>query len=255
MPEGEMANYAWAIANSDRKYNMVRSNAYGINASVYNIYSIGNYFFIDLYLKNKTNIAYDIAQMRVTLADKKETKATNSQTLELTPAYVLNNNNSFKKDYRQVVVLDKLTFPEEKVLNIEISEDQISGRVITIPIEYEDILNADCFDKAKLNAYEYVAKENRSLYKEINRLTDELRNKQRLLDKANLEIDDLGGKLKKTKSQYLKINRKLQALQKLNEQFKRLNEDMAKEDATDEIEVLPYVNDDLDNLTLNEESE
>lgn len=255
MPEGEMANYAWAIANSDRKYNMVRSNAYGINASVYNIYSIGNYFFIDLYLKNKTNIAYDIAQMRVTLADKKETKATNSQTLELTPAYVLNNNKSFKKDYRQVVVLDKLTFPEEKVLNIEISEDQISGRVITIPIEYEDILNADCFDKAKLNAYEYVAKENRSLYKEINRLTDELRNKQRLLDKANLEIDDLGGKLKKTKSQYLKINRKLQALQKLNEQFKRLNEDMAKEDATDEIEVLPYVNDDLDNLTLNEESE
>ena len=154
-----------------------------------------------------------------------------------------------------MVVLDKLTFPEEKVLNIEISEDQISGRVITIPIEYEDILNADCFDKAKLNAYEYVAKENRSLYKEINRLTDELRNKQRLLDKANLEIDDLGGKLKKTKSQYLKINRKLQALQKLNEQFKRLNEDMAKEDATDEIEVLPYVNDDLDNLTLNEESE
>ncbi len=82
-----------------------------------------------------------------------------------------------------------------------------------------------------------------------------MRNKQRLLDKANLEIDDLGGKLKKTKSQYLKINRKLQALQKLNEQFKRLNEDMAKEDATDEIEVLPYVNDDLDNLTLNEESE
>lgn len=251
MPEGEMANYAWAIANSERKYNMVRSNAHGINASVYNIYSIGNYFFIDLYLKNKTNIAYDIAQMRVTLTDKKETKATNSQTLELTPAYVLNNNKSFRKDYRQVVVLDKLTFPEEKVLNIEISEDQISGRVITVPIEYEDILNADCFDRTKLNAYESVAKENKSLYKEISRLTGELRAKQRLLDKANLEIDDLGGKLKKAKSQYLRINRRLQALQKLNEEFRRLDEDMAKEDSVDGTEAFPYIGHDLDSLSLN----
>ena len=33
-----------------------------------------------------------------------------------------------------------------KVLRIEISENQISGRVITLTVEYDDILNADGFD-------------------------------------------------------------------------------------------------------------
>ncbi len=109
MTEAEMANYAWAISNTGRKFHTVRSNAYGINAQIYNIYSIGNFFFLDLVLENKTKVQYDIAQMRITLADKKETKATNSQSLELTPAFVLNKDKSFKKYYRQVIVLPKLT--------------------------------------------------------------------------------------------------------------------------------------------------
>lgn len=205
MPESEMANYAWAIANTKRKFNCIRSTAYGISASVYNIYSIGNYFFIDLYLKNKTNIQYDIAQMRVSLTDKKETKATNSQTLELTPAFVLNNAPSFKKDYRQVIVLERLTFPEEKVLNIEISEDQISGRVITIPIEYEDILHADGFDCTKSDAYYNAVRENRAANKEIKRLTKQLKDKQNLLDKANTEIKNLNGDIKKNNNQHVEI--------------------------------------------------
>lgn len=78
--------------------------------------------------------------------DKKEVKATNSQTVELSPVYSLNLAKKFKKSYRNVLVLDKLTFPDEKVLRIEISENQISGRVITLTVEYDDILNADGFD-------------------------------------------------------------------------------------------------------------
>lgn len=208
MPESEMANYAWAISNTKRKFNCIRSNAYGIAASVYNIYAIGNYFFIDLYLKNKTNIPYDIAQMRVSLTDKKETKATNSQTLELTPAFVLNNAPSFKKDYRQVIVLEKLTFPEEKVLNIEISEDQISGRVITIPIEYEDILHADGFDCTKMDAYYKMQKENKNANKEIMRLTKILREKQEKIESFDspkpIRIYNDG--LQKNSNQYLKVS-------------------------------------------------
>lgn len=208
MPESEMANYAWAISNTKRKFNCIRSSAYGISASVYNIYSIGNYFFIDLCLKNKTNIQYDIAQLRVSLTDKKETKATNSQTLELTPAFVLNNAPSFKKDYRQVIVLEKLTFPEEKVLNIEISEDQISGRVITIPIEYEDILHADGFDCTKMDAYSNVQRENKNANKEIMRLTKILKEKQEKIEELNSPktIRIYNDCLHKNSNQYLKMS-------------------------------------------------
>lgn len=239
MPEGEMASYAWAISNTTRKFNNVRANKHGIAAAVYNIYSIDDYFFIDLGLKNNTNIPYDISQMRITLSDKKETKATNSQTLELTPAYVLNTSNRFNKDFRQVIVLEKLTFPEEKVLNIEFSENQISGRVLTIPIEYEDILHADAFDKTKANAYDCVATENITLKKEIKRLNKEVRNRQAKLDKANKEINTLNNKIKKSACKYVVIEKKMQALQKFNREMKKLDENLADSESDSESDILP----------------
>lgn len=146
MPMAEMARYAWAVYGSGRKYNQIVSRAHGMKAVVNNIYAVGDYFFIDYSLQNKTKIAYDIEELRVKLTDKKETKATNSQTIELSPVFSLNHVRKFKKSYRNVLVLPKLTFPDEKVLRLEISENQISGRVIMLTIEYEDILHADGFD-------------------------------------------------------------------------------------------------------------
>ena len=161
MPMSEMARYAWAVYGSRRKYNQIVTRAHGMKATVNNIYAVGDYFFIDFSLRNKTKIPYDIEEIRVKLTDKKdydieeirvkltdkkETKATNSQTIELSPVFTLNSTRKFRKDYRNVMVLPKLTFPDEKVLRIEISENQISGRVIVLTVEYEDILHADGFD-------------------------------------------------------------------------------------------------------------
>lgn len=146
MPMAEMARYAWAVYSSDRKYNQIVTKAHGMKAVVNNIYAVGDDFFIDYSLQNKTKISYDIEEIRVKLTDKKETKATNSQTIELSPVFTLNSSRKFKKNYRNVLVLPKLTFPDEKVLRLEISENQISGRVIVLTIEYEDILHADGFD-------------------------------------------------------------------------------------------------------------
>jgi conjugative transposon TraN protein len=123
----------------------VHSKQYGIRAQVNNIYTVGDYFFIDFSLQNKSNIKYDIAEIRLKLMDKKELKATNSQTIELTPVYMVNHADHFTKNYRNVIVLKKLTFPEEKKLRLEITEDQISGRVSYLDINYRDILNADSF--------------------------------------------------------------------------------------------------------------
>ena len=43
-----------------------------------------------------------------------------------------------------------MTFPNDKVLTIEMSEKQISGRTISVNIDYEDVLNADCFNSVLL---------------------------------------------------------------------------------------------------------
>ena len=142
MPRKEMTAYAWAIFAS-RPQKHIHSHEYGIRATVNNIYSVGDYFFLDYSLYNDTEMKYDISEVRIKLEDKKELKATNSQSIELTPVYSFNTAKSFKKAYRNVLVLDKLTFPEEKVLKLEIAEEQISGRVITLNINYKDILHAD----------------------------------------------------------------------------------------------------------------
>ena len=156
MPESQMAAFSWAIYCSGKKYNDIHSEAYGIKAVVNNIYTVNDYFFIDFSLYNKTKIKYDIDEIRIKLTDKKEAKATNSQTIELSPVYSLNRAKSFRKGYRNVIVIDKLTFPDEKVLRLEISEDQISGRVVYIPIEYEDILHADSFDRKLINRFPFT---------------------------------------------------------------------------------------------------
>ncbi len=145
MTQGDMARLAWSIFTSRRNKYGIRSTLYGIKARVNNIYTVGDYFFIDFSLKNCSKIKYDIAEIRLKLMDKKELKATNSQTIELTPVYMINHEKSFQKEYRNVIVLKKLTFPNEKKLRLEISEDQISGRVSYIDINYRDILNADSF--------------------------------------------------------------------------------------------------------------
>lgn len=151
MPSKDIAQYAWAIFCSDRKFYNIKSKAYGVSMRVNNIYSVGDYFFIDFSLHNHTNVKYDIEELRVKLMDKKETKATNSQTIELTPEYLLFDTKTFKKDYRNVLVLKKLTFPEEKILQIEIYESQISGRTLQIPISYEDVLHADAISEDVIN--------------------------------------------------------------------------------------------------------
>ena len=145
MTQGDMSRLCWSIFMSRRKCFRVHGKQYGIRAQVNNIYTVGDYFFIDFSLQNKSNIKYDIAEIRLKLMDKKELKATNSQTIELTPVYMVNHADHFTKAYRNVIVLKKLTFPEEKKLRLEITEDQISGRVSYLDINYRDILNADSF--------------------------------------------------------------------------------------------------------------
>lgn len=150
MSTEDMLRYARRVWNSPARYRNVGTKAHRMTMRLNNIYAAGNYFFIDFSIENKTKIRFDIDQIRVKLADKKTSKATNAQVLELTPALILENAPSFRRGYRNVIVLEKMTFPNDKVLTIEMSEKQISGRNIALHIDYEDVLSADSFDAALL---------------------------------------------------------------------------------------------------------
>ena len=142
----DMTKYARAIWNSSARIRNVSTKQHRMMMRLNNIYTVGDYFFIDFSIENRTNIRFDIDELRIKLADKKQSKATNSQIIELTPTLVLDQSKTFKHGYRNVIVLKKMTFPNDKVLSIELSEKQISGRTITLDIDYEDVLYADSFN-------------------------------------------------------------------------------------------------------------
>ena len=146
----DMTRFARRIWNSPAKIRNVATKAHRMTMRLNNIYSVGEYFFIDFSIENRTNIRFDIDEIRVKLADKKLTKATNAQVIELTPALVLEAGKTFRHGYRNVVVVKKMTFPNDKVLTIEMTEKQISGRNISLNIDYEDVLSADSFSAALL---------------------------------------------------------------------------------------------------------
>ena len=150
MSQADMTQFARRIWNSPVKYRNVRSREHRMTMRLNNIYAVSDYFFIDFSIENKTNIRFDIDQIRVKLADKKLSKATNAQIIELVPALVLEQAKSFRHGYRNIVVLKKMTFPNDKVLTIEMTEKQISGRNIHLNIDYEDVLSADSFNRVLL---------------------------------------------------------------------------------------------------------
>lgn len=146
----DMYRIARNIWTSPAKWRDVKTKKHRMEMRLNNIYAVGDYFFIDYSVDNKTNIRFDIDEIRLKLADKKISKATNNQVIELTPEMQLEQTQSFKYGYRNIIVVKKLTFPNDKILTIEMSEKQISGRTISLNIDYEDVLCADTFNKVIL---------------------------------------------------------------------------------------------------------
>ncbi|MDR2774263.1 MAG: conjugative transposon protein TraN [Tannerella sp.] len=145
MPQIEMRKLAWSIWNSGHKYFDVSREDYKLRITLNNIYTVKGYFFMDVSIKNKTNIEYDVDQIRFKIEDKRQTKATNFQQIEIEPVLSINEGHKFIKEYRNIYVFEKFTFPDEKVFTIEVAEQQISGRTVVLRIDYADILNADAF--------------------------------------------------------------------------------------------------------------
>ena len=146
----DMYRFARQVWLLPARYRNVSRKQHRMTMRLNNIYAVGDYFFLDFSIENRTNIRFDIDEIRVKLADKKVSKATNSQVIELEPAMELEQKKSFLHGYRNVLVVRKMTFPNDKVLTIEVSEKQISGRTIALNIDYEDVLCADSFNEVLL---------------------------------------------------------------------------------------------------------
>lgn len=139
----EMKAYAMDILHRGEKSNIRKAKAYGLTAQLNHVYTIGDHVFLDIAFKNETNLPYEVDELRFKIEDNKINKATNVQSLEIKPEWQLYMQASFKKEYHNIYVFKKVTFPDNKILNVELSEKQVSGRTISLKIKYSDLLKAD----------------------------------------------------------------------------------------------------------------
>ncbi len=142
LSQAELKAYATRLLYK-RPERLQKTKAYGLEARLNHVYTLDDYIFLDIGFENSTNLSYDLDELRFKIEDKKVTKATNVQSLEIKPDFTLFDIPSFKKHYRNIFVFKKFTFPGNKLLNIQLDEKQLSGRVITLSIPYKDILEAD----------------------------------------------------------------------------------------------------------------
>lgn len=67
MSTADMVRFARRVWNSPAKIRNVATKAHRMVMRLNNIYSVGDYFFIDFSIENKTNIRFDIDEIRVKL--------------------------------------------------------------------------------------------------------------------------------------------------------------------------------------------
>jgi conjugative transposon TraN protein len=125
------------------KKPVVRTKAFGISGKVSHLATFGDYIFLNLNYQNATNLKYDTDEIRFKIEDQKINKATTVQSIEIKPEFVLFQSPAFKRNFRNIYVFKKFSFPGHKILKIELNEKQISGRVIIMKLKYRDLLEAD----------------------------------------------------------------------------------------------------------------
>lgn len=142
----ELRKFAMDIIQKKSEKNPIRKEKnLQLNIQLNNVYVMSDYIFLDTTFKNNSNLSYDIEDLKFSIEDKKIYKATNNQSIEITPIFQLNPQKHFRKNFRNIYVFKKFTFPNSKVMMIRLIEEQLSGRTIEMKVNYSDILKADTF--------------------------------------------------------------------------------------------------------------
>lgn len=134
--------------NKKRSIFDVNTKGYGMKMYVTNIFSVGDYIMVRLEVKNKTKLQFDIDQIRFKIIDKHQVKATISQDMELMPVYSLyeTNGSIITNRFNNFYIFKKFTYPTQKLLEIEMTEKQYSGRRLNLKIEYNQVLKSQQLD-------------------------------------------------------------------------------------------------------------
>jgi conjugative transposon TraN protein len=134
--------YSKMILNNRRTSNGMKDTRYEMRGRVKGIFIKNNVIFFQLCFKNNSAINYSPESIRFYVRDKKKTKRTASQEVELKPISG-NSIQDIPADQMKTLVFafEKFTIPEAKFLYIEITEKK-GGRYLRLKVTNNKIFKA-----------------------------------------------------------------------------------------------------------------
>ncbi|MHA6727128.1 DUF4138 domain-containing protein [Chryseobacterium sp. A301] len=139
----ELLNFCEKILSRKELRPLARKKGFGLTLNLNGLYVVGDYVFLDVLIENKTNLKFQMESILFSVEDKKIYKATNHQSIALSPVYSHHSQKEFRSTYRNVFVFEKFSFPNSKTLRVRLVEEELSGRSLTLEIPYSALLKAD----------------------------------------------------------------------------------------------------------------
>lgn len=121
----------------------MKDAASGIKLSVAGMYIHEDVLYLQLFMANHSPINYDVQLLRLFIRDKKKSKRTASQEMEIVPLYMLGNAKLVRSYTRQplTIAVPKFTIPDKKYLIIQMME-QDGGRHLQIRINNSAVIRS-----------------------------------------------------------------------------------------------------------------
>ncbi|WPQ61936.1 conjugative transposon protein TraN [Chitinophaga sancti] len=133
--EAKFSDFAWQLVSKKSKLNRPRDAHDLVSLKLAGLYVKDDAFYFQFVLNNNSNISYDLEQFRFFIADKKRSKRTASQEIEMLPLSIAGNSKSINSRSSQTVVfvLNKFTLAQQKYLHVQMTE-QNGGRNLDLKI-------------------------------------------------------------------------------------------------------------------------
>ncbi|MDQ1164679.1 conjugative transposon protein TraN [Flavobacterium sp. SORGH_AS_0622] len=120
----KIEQYATLALAKKKKINGLQRSKFEIKLTVSGIFIHEDIMYLRIVIDNASKINYDIDQLRFFIRDKKKSKRTASQEIEILPLYAANSRNVIadKSEVTAVYALPKFTIPDKKYLTIQLIE-------------------------------------------------------------------------------------------------------------------------------------
>ncbi|MFC4390683.1 conjugative transposon protein TraN [Flavobacterium quisquiliarum] len=123
-----------------KKATGLKKSKYQISIEVNGIFIQQDILYLRVVFENKSKINYDIDQFRFFIRDRKKSKRTASQEIELQPLYTTSASSviPYQSLIMKVYALEKFTIPESKYLTLEMIEKN-GGRQVEVDIDNNNL--------------------------------------------------------------------------------------------------------------------